>query len=528
MTERGETPFERWSRRALAALGAGALALVLVRAWNRPVLPFDCWSYHLPFASRLHGIGGGADSFVMATSFQVMFDAFPLAAEWLQGLLWKATGTLRAVASVNALALVALALYAAASFRLPLAALVFGFLSVPMVLVHAPSGYIDLFVATAVALEGVAALRLLELAEREREPLRPARRALDGAVFLGAAAAAGNAKYMGLGLALVIVAFLFAHAWSRRIRPRERRTLVALAAGAALLASGTVVRNTIRFSNPIHPFPLSLLAVERAPRDLRAERAREGLPPTVIVRWTDYPYNLGTLGRPLLFVLSATELDWWIRGVEPRYSIDSNAGDKPRRFAPARTGGWWGGYVVAQLALLGAEIRRRRRDGWSWREKLAVRLLAATGLVVAVAPLSYLLRYWLFWPLLLAVTTTLLVCSRPAPRARLVLSASLGACFLWSYFALPSDADLRPLPARRYDAAALRARLDPALLAAIDAGERFCLDDKHYPMQFRYSAAVVGGSHAIEQVREYGKCRVYPRLDVAAPALRRGRPTAAD
>jgi hypothetical protein len=286
-----------------------------------------------------------------------------------------------------------------------------------------------------------------------------------------------------------------------------------------------MVSNLVRHGRPLHPFSTSQLSRPSRPKPSRASASQPPAPaapaPTGPAVESDgsalpYPHFFRHGIRPIGFVVSATELDWWIRGIEPLYNIDSNAGDSPRRYESFRSGGWWGLYVVGQLALLGVEIRRRRRLGWGPGERRMVALLGVATVAICLTPNSYLLRYWLFWPLLLVTATTRLAVARRGERSRLVLAGALGATFLVSYFALPTQADFAPRPVHRYDAATLRARLHPELRRAIEAGERFCLDGDHFPGTFRYSAAVLGGRHVIEQIRGGRPCTVYPRLDVPA------------
>jgi hypothetical protein len=285
-------------------------------------------------------------------------------------------------------------------------------------------------------------------------------------------------------------------------------------------ASLTLARNAIVYSNPFHPHNPRHLGRPLATYDPQARPGSSpSIPDSKPRREGSYLTGLGYGSRPVAFVLSATELDWLVRGVAPRYDIDSNTGDRPRRWGPARTGGWWGPYVVALAAIVLLEAGARRATGWRATERRALALLALSAAAAAATPLAYLLRYWIHVPLLLVFLVVLLVEGRAGPRAAAALAAALGVVFLVSWLALPSDADLDPRPYHRYDAQAMRARLRPELAEAIAAGRSFCLDARHDPLHFRYSAAILGGSHRIEQVRDRRGCRVYPLLDVPPPGL---------
>jgi len=474
---------------------------VVARSWTRPLFAYDSWAYHLPFAARLHGIGGGADGFVLDPLSAQYFAGFPLLVEWLQGLLWKLCGTPRAVALVDSLAFVTYLVYARRALALRFAPLAFATLAVPMVAIHATSGYIDLVVGCAVAAQAIAGARLLAAVRNAEAPGKG-----DGAAFLVAAAIAGNAKYMGLALALTIAVYVAIVGWRRGGSRRGR--LVALAVTAALLASGWAVRNGVRYGNPVYPVTLRLPLVGI---ELPGESAPYRKEP-------DYLSALGPLGHPLGFLLSVTEIDWLVRGVEPDYSIDGASGNRARRFGPAKTGGYCGAYVVALVATLLASRRRRSvtSTGRAVLDRELVRLLGLATVVIALLPQSHDLRFWLGWPLLLVATTLRTWESAADPRARLATPVAALICAS-SFALLPTAAGLRLLPAWRFDAATIRHGLAPRLLAAIDAGESFCLDASFAPMQFRVSRAFLGGRHVVEEVRRGGECRVLPRLDLTVP-----------
>jgi len=518
VNDRGTTTRGGRGRRAielaLALSATGLLGLVVLSSFTRPVFPFDAWSYHLPFASRLFGIGGGSEAFVLGPWNQLLFDGFPLAAEWLQGALWWLGGSLRFATGVNSLSLAGLILYAVRSFRLPVAPLVFGMLAVPMVAIHATTGLIDLFVASCLALQALAAIRCLELS-REASTAEAAHRWRRHALlFLVAATFAGNAKYMGLALSWVICAFVLANSFSRAIPRRRARALAVTALTAAILAAGFFWRNLVVFGNGLYPAPPKRLAVDYRP----PERIDGQLNPH-----RSYTSRLGLLQRPVEFVLSLTEVDWKIRGVEPLYNVDSNTGDKPRRFQRIRSGGWWGPYMIFLLLWLGASLTAHRRARWTTREKLFVRLFAVLTLAIAFLPASPLLRYWMVWPLLLVIVVTQLHAADGSSARALALTCSVALALGWSYSELPTTADFRVLPVRRFDVAVMRRRVDPVILRAADDGKSFCLGAEHYPGQFRVSRALIGGNHSVEQVEMGGECQRFPKLEVEAPMLQSRR-----
>src|ERR1700726_1739450 len=85
--------------------GAMALLAMIVlglRAALRLELRWDAFSYHLPFAAmhgRMHV------PYELPRLFQAYYQGFPPLPEFLQGLLWRLTGSVNATGIVNYLAL---------------------------------------------------------------------------------------------------------------------------------------------------------------------------------------------------------------------------------------------------------------------------------------------------------------------------------------------------------------------------------------------------------------------------------------
>jgi hypothetical protein len=91
--------------RVLHGLALAVLATVVVSAVARPLFYWDSWAYHLPFSALLWNIGDARRAFVLSEEMRWRYEGFPLLAEFLQGALWKLTGSIKATTLVNALAL---------------------------------------------------------------------------------------------------------------------------------------------------------------------------------------------------------------------------------------------------------------------------------------------------------------------------------------------------------------------------------------------------------------------------------------
>ena len=89
-------PRTRSADRVAKAIACVVLASLAVTAWHDVSQGWDVWSYHLPFASRLVGLTTPA-TYTFSPGNQSRFEGFPVFAELLQGILWRATGRVECV-----------------------------------------------------------------------------------------------------------------------------------------------------------------------------------------------------------------------------------------------------------------------------------------------------------------------------------------------------------------------------------------------------------------------------------------------
>jgi hypothetical protein len=175
--------------RAFYYLALAILALVVVSSVTRPSIPFDSWYYHLPFSAHLWNIGNARETLLFSPGIQELYAGFPLLAELLQGGLWWLSGTIAAATLLNSLGL---ALFIFAAVRVTKAdfpILTLGILSVPLVVIHSVSTYIDLFSALLICLQVLAASLIVDKSHPIGARLR---RFADPAVLYVAAAAAAT------------------------------------------------------------------------------------------------------------------------------------------------------------------------------------------------------------------------------------------------------------------------------------------------------------------------------------------------
>jgi hypothetical protein len=498
---------------ALDGIALLVLALVVVSSVARPLFYWDSWAYHLPFSALIWNIGDASRAFVLSDEMRWRFEGFPLFAELVQGALWKLTGSINATPLINSLALAGFVLAAAKSLRLSLALLAFSVLAVPLVALHSITNYIDLFVGVCVCFQVLAAVKLLADAEpgpavvarnagdaacglRTKEP---ARRAVWIAVYVAAAAAAGNAKFTALIFSLAISAFVLAHLLlRRRAVHRTRAKLVVLAVAlASVLAAGTALKNACRFSNPFHPVDTHVMGVHLAG------------PEPEYRNYPDYTAGLGVLARPANWALSISDIDWVVRGVDGKYSLDLATGDKPKRYGPARSGGYWGPLVlVAVFLVIGLAMLAARRNRAALRSnRFLLALFAWLSLVTAFMPQSHELRYALHWPLLLMLVLAVLVsAAQLSSKARLALATGYLGAFLVSQSMLGFP--VRPWPVTSQQDIVAGESSAPEIEHARKTGG-VCLGPEYKPRQFAYSSVFHGGVYVIEQ--GWTRCAAYPR-----------------
>ena len=488
--------------RGLAAVAFGVLALVVVCSVTRPLFYWDAWAYHLPFSALLLDLGGSRANFILAPELAVRYAGFPMAAELIQAALWKVSGTINTTTLVNSVSLAAFVLTCGRALRASLPVLVFGTLAVPMVALHSISSYVDLFVGSALGFQVLAAVRLHALARRRERP----RWAGWCAVYVVSAALAGNAKVTGPVISASITVFLLAVLFYGRstFLSKPVKTIVAVVAVAALASGATASKNLYEFGNPLYPFDTTIAGVHLTG------------PEGEYRNYPDYSAGLGPLARPVNWALSISEIDWWVRGVEPKYTLDSATGDFPQRYGTARTGGYGGALIVASLALAGwLAVRARRRDPVAFRERrFLLALFGFVTLVTACMPQSHELRYYLHWPLLLMVVVAALVRSASlSPRTQAAIACAYLAAFLAYQYEL--DFPIRPVPVTTQQEQVDVQTGGGPTVEAVRARGAVCLGPEYQPRQFAYAAVFHGGGYIVEQ--GWNRCARYPPFAASKP-----------
>lgn len=481
----------------------GILLILLVRAAVSIDTSVDTWWYHLPWAARLAGLMP-ADAFVFDDFLEQRYAGFPLLWEWLQGQVWRLSGRPE---SINLLSLGSLLLFLGflrARFRVPLHLGLLALIAVPLIQIHATAAHVDLPANLALT----AALLLLP-------PLYlagNANRRLDLLVFLLACALTAHIKLqlipvVGLVFAVGLGATILAwYREGRRQRHPPTQTLGAILAVALVftLTFFIPIKNLAIHGNPFYPMALKagpitfdgpqstyvshtdrlrMLLEARSPAPPVAGREAAPAPAAAASKATESQAHLRAIGNPARWAASVFEIGMAPVLGQGLWNLLASQ-DPP---LPPRHGGFFGWYVVLNLLLLAFLIARR------FRERVGLlALLSAATLVAAFVPSQQILRYYLFWMILLVSLNLIML--RPAPPQpaasaatdgqRLLGSAALTAFLLVVYatraeFFQPRFYFLEDL---------LETRRDPAILSAVERAAPACLAGERPPRFFVYAS----------------------------------------
>ncbi len=433
----------RAARLALAVVASAVFVSMGAAAIHDVSKAWDVWYYHMPFAARIAGLVD-ARTYTFSATNEVRFAGFPLFAEALQGLAWRLTGRPESANLVAFASVPILAFALRRGWGVPLPVAFLAFVAIPCVMIQATSSYVDLFANALAAVLVLGAFRLV--VTRAAPTLR------ELVLLALAAAGAANSKFQIVPVvvlsALVVAARALAH--------RPRRGLRALVlVGALPLVLATPLKNTVVHGNPVWPVELRVLGASL---------------PSVETAYGSSPDWLEDVPRPARFVASVLELRAHPL-TERRWSIDQWT---PPGDPTYRMGGFFGAYVVVNVAGLALAVARRR----SREAKVAGAFALGLTAVVSVLPQSHELRYYMVWMLVLVALNLVLWAREAEVAVGVVALASLaivayatGGTYLW-----PSGDSFASLVA---------SKVDRSLVERAPKGTRVCLARE--PWTFLYA-----------------------------------------
>lgn len=430
----------------LRAVAFGVLASTAWGAVHDVSQAYDSGYYHLPFAARLVGILP-EDVFVFHAANRARFSGFPLLGELLQGMLWKVTGHAPATNLVAFSTIPLFAWFLRTRFAVPFHVGVVALFSIPLVMTHAASTYVDL--PANAALAGLFLLGLQAWTSDERVGLRTV------GLGLALAAIAVNMKALAGPLAVAGIVALAFRAWKKG-DPRSRKQLLILAVALPLVFF-TPLKNAAMHRNPFFPIRTSVLGVQL---------------PGVEEPYSSSPKWLASSPQPVRFAASVLEM-----GVRPysdprRWTVDQWM---PSDADGYRMGGFFGAWVIVNLLLL---IGRAVREGGAAR-KAAVGFGVLTA-IVSVMPQSHELRYYMVWMIALVATNAWL--ARKPDQGRVFGLLALAAMLV--VFKV-TELDYVRASGSTFEQV-LAKKVDAAALARVPDGGRVCVD--RAPWSLLYAA----------------------------------------
>ncbi len=331
---------------------------------------WDAIAYHMPFAARLVGICS-ADCFMMSDHLEQYFLAFPKSANFLQGVFWWTTGKPEAVSLVNLGGLILVVAYLRLVWSVPWALSTIALVAIPMVQIHATTGYIDLAVNSAATISALSVLRVLIVNER------PSRS--DFIWLIASVCFLGNSKLQMMPIAMIISIVFFATFLIRF--PTIRKTILTVGSLTIVAVSWTGISNLLEYGNPVYPISLNILGIQF--QGMRGVISKDSI-----------PAYLADVPQPIRWLLSVLEFRAYDNRHTPWVFDQGNVGSDDYSF---RMGGYFVAYVIIAITFITWKIATLPNY---LRTKVTV-FFAIMTVVVAAMPGSHELRYYMFWMMVL-------------------------------------------------------------------------------------------------------------------------------
>ncbi len=340
---------------------------------------WNAQAYHLPVAARLAGIFS-RDEYRMAPMVEGYFDGNANLAELVQGGLWRLSGLPGAANLVGILSMTVLIVVSSAIFKIPIWQLTIFYLSIPLVLRHSYSSYVDLAANAFLCLAMVIFFSTIMKKDHSIRKL---------ILVLIPLAVAANIKLYQLVLSVVLGMFIFLSYfvfWVRR-KVRFSKVLLYLLIFLVFIAGAywKLGANYLRYDNPLYPLAFTFRGQE--------------FPGLVSASTSSYIVDAFSVPKinPYYFARSLTEIDLWRVRPETVYTIDMDLGNYN-----AVLGARLGGFFVVNLIFWAAGLLIFSLFSQNRAIFKCLLILVMMVGVAAFLPSSSELRHVLFIPLSLA------------------------------------------------------------------------------------------------------------------------------
>jgi len=350
---------------------------------------YDPGWYHLPFAGRLGGILPRSMFIGDEKWFEPRFDGFPLLAHLLQGIFWRITGRMQSTNLVSFFSIIGYLFFLKKFWQIPLYFSAIALLSIPLVLTHASTSFVDLLGNIGTSIIVMMTYRFYKNSQL------PSKSELFITFFGAAIAANTKTQLQPLALVILLVAGIRLGwlMWRQKVSTKQLAKIVPVGLLASLIIFATPVKNTALYGNPLYPIKIQIGSIVLNHK-LSPEAYEEG-------------------NRQQNWIKSVLELD------APYFWTPDQWAKEPNR---SRRGGFFGLYVVFNLLLLwgffiGEFVQNRTlpKGDRSNEAKVAVLAAIAMSLVPLNFPQSHELRYFMYWMICL-VSLNLYLISLPKNR----------------------------------------------------------------------------------------------------------------
>ncbi|PSB10824.1 hypothetical protein C7B62_07800 [Pleurocapsa sp. CCALA 161] len=362
-------------RIGLEIILSGVALVLIVAILLKAVLDvdnnYDPGWYHIPFAGRIWGILPRSMFIGDEKWFEPRFDGFPLLAHFLQGFFWRITGRMQSTNLVSFLSVIGYLFFLKKFFRVPLYLSAIALFSIPLVLTHASTSFVDLLGNI-----GTSILVMMSYRFYQNQQL-PTKSELFVA-FLGAAIAVNTKTQLQplVFVILIITGIRLCWLWRRhQVAVKQLIKIVTVALLASVIIFASPIKNTVLYGNPLYPIKIQI-AGKVLNHKLSPEAYEEG---NRQLNWLKSVLDINT---PI-----AWTADQWSDEVERN-----------------RRGGFFGAYVLFNfLLLLGFFVRELiqnksvPKSDRSQSAKLALLTAIAMSLPPLNFPQSHELRYFMYW-----------------------------------------------------------------------------------------------------------------------------------
>ncbi|MEI6291756.1 MAG: hypothetical protein WCP19_15145, partial [Chloroflexota bacterium] len=389
--------------------------LLAIRAFTHFDTSWDSMYYHLPFASRLAGIFPKS-GYLFYSHLEPLFDGMPKLAEMIQGFLWRTTGIISTANFFGYFSILLLTILVSTRLKIQFWMVTLFFFSIPLVLLHSVTSYTDLPANSFLSMALVNLIYAINQKNFGNKNLFFILLPLD---------IAANIKFQAVEIAapfwiLTFIVFLIMNREIIRgndkiIKRRFFTGFMLVNLISVILFGLNYLVNTYRFNNPFYP-----LSIRVGNFQLTGPYQGQIIinNPLSIQRSTE----LNTADRSNFknYLLSLSEFPLWTNNTGTLWNVEMASVWANNKLQAYKSGGFFAGNLALWFAFLLVSISVTKK-----KETIAGFLFILSYFIfTGLLPSSFLLRYWLFLPLNLAIILLWTIKNNPVemlPVKKLVL-----------------------------------------------------------------------------------------------------------